>query len=75
MYSVYDNKMEMVVHFKYIPGTCSYSKLQKYKLKSVNSLKQNLELALFYLVLIVTQLSLCFKHFNVHTLYWKVAPL
>lgn len=75
MYSVYDNKMEMVVHFKYIPGTCRYSKLQKYKLKSVNSLKQNYELALFYLVLIVTQLSLCFKHFNVHTLYWKVAPL
>lgn len=75
MYSVYDNKMEMVVHFNYIPGTCSYSKLQKYKLKSVNSLKQNLELALFYLVLIVTQLSLCFKHFNVHTLYWKVVPL
>lgn len=75
MYSVYDNKMEMVVHFKYIPGTCSYSKLQKYKLKSVNSLKQNYELALFFLVLIVTQLSLCLKHFNVHTLYWKVAPL
>lgn len=75
MYSVYDNKMEMVVHYKYIPGTCSYSKLQKYKLKSVNSLKQNYELALSFLVLIVTQLSLCFKHFNVHTLYWKVAPL
>lgn len=75
MYSVYGNKMEMVVHFIYISGKCSYSKLQKYKLKIVNSLKQNLELALFYLVLIVTQLSLCFKHFNVHTLYWKVAPL
>lgn len=44
MYSVYDNKMEMVVHFKYIPGTCSYSELQKYKLKNVNSLKQNYEL-------------------------------
>lgn len=75
MYSVYDNKMEMVVHFKYIPGTCSYSEFQKYKLKNVNSLKQNYELALSFLVLIVTQLSLCFNHFNVHTLYWKVAPL